>query len=306
MFGDKVTVEFATTSDATDIGNISRKTIEHDLQWKYTPKYVRQLILNKKKNVVVTRKGEKLLGFGIMTYDEEQANLDLLAVKFMHRRRGVGKQIVTWLEEVAHTAGVFNIFVQVRKINKGAIDFYKKLGFQIIDEESGYYQGRETGIIMCKSLRQFDIDYITNDLNVKRPPLNDTIKQKQIKKHLREVGTVKDESGINRLKLIVIGNGRGYDFDSLVWEKYVLEEWTLKNTITQEEFDSDQTRKWISALHSFDSEKNEAIIQVGEADSPRGMSYSVIYSWRKWDIANNKQIAILQTCKNPYEEYNGK
>ncbi len=154
MFGNRTTIDFAKVSDVTEIGNLSRKYIEHDLGWKYTPEKLKQLIKNRSKNVVVARKGNKLVGFGIMTYYEEQANLDLLAVKMIYRNRGIGKQIVKWLEEVALTAGIFNIFVQTRKINNGAIKFYKKLGFEIIDEKSGYYRGQETGVIMSKNIRQ--------------------------------------------------------------------------------------------------------------------------------------------------------
>ncbi|MCZ6803212.1 MAG: GNAT family N-acetyltransferase [Proteobacteria bacterium] len=149
-----MTIEFAKVSDVTEIGNLSRKYIEHDLGWKYTPEKLIKIIKNRSKNVVVTRKGNKLAGFGIMTYHEEQANLDLLAVKMIYRRRGIGKQIVKWLEEVALNAGIFNIFVQARKINNGAIKFYNKLGFEIIDEKSGYYRGQETGVIMSKNIRQ--------------------------------------------------------------------------------------------------------------------------------------------------------
>ncbi len=154
MFGNRTTVEFAKFSDVTEIGNLSRKYIEHDLGWKYTPEKLKKIIKNRSKNVIVARKGNKLVGFGIMTYYEEQANLDLLAVKMIYRHRGIGKQIVKWLEEVALTAGIFNIFVQVRKINNGAIIFYKKLGYEIIDEKSGYYRGQETGVIMSKNIRQ--------------------------------------------------------------------------------------------------------------------------------------------------------
>ncbi len=154
MFGNRTIIEFAKVSDVTEIGNLSRKYIENDLGWKYTPDKLKKLIKNRSKNVVVARKGNKLVGFGIMTYHEEQANLDLLAVKMIYRRRGIGKQIVKWLEEVALTAGIFNIFVQARKINNGAIKFYKKLGFEIIDEKSGYYRGQETGVIMSKNIRQ--------------------------------------------------------------------------------------------------------------------------------------------------------
>lgn len=154
MSENRTTVEFAKVSDVIEIGNLSKKYIEHNLGWKYTPEKLKKLIKNKTKNVVVARKGNKLVGFGIMTYHEEQANLDLLAVKMIYRRRGIGKQIVKWLEEVALTAGIFNIFVQARKINNGAVKFYKKLGFEIIDEKSGYYRGHETGVIMSKNIRK--------------------------------------------------------------------------------------------------------------------------------------------------------
>ena len=154
MIGNKTTIEFAKVSDVIEIGDLSRKYIEHDLGWKYTPKKLRKIIENRIKNVIVAREDNKLVGFGIMTYYEEQANLDLLAVKKTFRRRGIGKHIVIWLEEVALTAGILDIFVQVRKINDDAIKFYKKLGYEIIDEKSGYYLGQETGVIMSKNLRQ--------------------------------------------------------------------------------------------------------------------------------------------------------
>jgi ribosomal-protein-alanine N-acetyltransferase len=88
-----------------------------------------------------------------MTYRDESANLDLLAVKRRCRRRGVARRIVTWLIEVAHSAGAHSVYVQVRKLNHGAIGFYKELGFHQIEELPGYYGGEETGVIFCKSLR---------------------------------------------------------------------------------------------------------------------------------------------------------
>jgi len=153
MLENKTIIEFARVSDVNEIGEFSKKYIEYDLGWNYTPNKLKRIINNKIKNVVVARSGIKLVGFGIMTYYNEQANLDLLAVKLNYRQQGIGKKIVVWLEAVALTAGSYNIFVQVRAINGGAIKFYQKLGFQIIDEKSGYYRGRETGVIMSKNLR---------------------------------------------------------------------------------------------------------------------------------------------------------
>ena len=154
MLGADTDIEFATASDAAEISELSRKYIEHGLRKIYTPSYIRHLIRNVSKNVVVARENQALVGFGIMTYREDSANLDLLAVKKSHRHNGVGTNVVQWLEKVALTAGIMNVFVQVRKINVGAIRFYRILGFQIVEEAAGYYQGCETAVIMCKSIRQ--------------------------------------------------------------------------------------------------------------------------------------------------------
>ena len=148
------TIEFASLADVVEIGELSRKYIEYDLGWEYTPEKLTRLIKSDIKNVVVAREDQQLMGFGIMTYHEEQANLDLLAVKIRYRYRGIGRQIVQWLEKVALTAGIFTIYVQVRQINTGAIKFYKKLGYKIIDERQGYYRGQETAVVMSKDIRK--------------------------------------------------------------------------------------------------------------------------------------------------------
>jgi len=153
MLNLDATIEFAQPSDAREIAELSREYIEYGLGWRYTPEKVASLITGKTKNVVVARRGHELMGFGIMTYRDESANLDLLAVKRGYRRRGVARQIVTWLIEVALSAGIHSVYVQVRELNHGAIEFYRKLGFHKIDEMPGYYSGEETGIIFCRSLR---------------------------------------------------------------------------------------------------------------------------------------------------------
>jgi [ribosomal protein S18]-alanine N-acetyltransferase len=153
MLGICTRVDFATISDAAEISELSQSYIEYGLRSVYTSARIRDLMRNSSKNVVVARKDLGLAGFGIMTYRVDSANLDLLAVKKRYRRRGVGAQVVQWLEKVACTAGIANIFVQARNTNTGAIRFYEKLGFHIIGEAQGYYQGRESAVIMCKGIR---------------------------------------------------------------------------------------------------------------------------------------------------------
>lgn len=150
---ESLIIEFAAAADAAEISALSRKYIEYDLRRVYTPARIRASIRSPAKNVVVARCDRKLIGFGIMTYGRNIANLDLLAVKRSCRRRGVAARLVTWLEKVAVTAGIQQVFIQVRQRNTRAIHFYQKLGFIVVDEIPGYYQGRETAVVMGKNIR---------------------------------------------------------------------------------------------------------------------------------------------------------
>lgn len=153
MLQQKIHIEFARLSDAREISRLSRDEIEYGLGWNYTQQKIAWLIRNKSRNVIAARFGEDLAGFGIMTYRREQANLDLLAVKQKYRRMKVATRLILWLEKVAHTAGAFNVFVQLRETNTGAFRLYQKLGFQRLDKLPKFYRGIEDGIVMAKSLR---------------------------------------------------------------------------------------------------------------------------------------------------------
>ena len=62
-----------------------------------------------------------------MRYGEDIAHLNLLAVDPAHRRRGVARQLIRWLEETAVTAGTFVIGLELRATNESALQFYTKL-----------------------------------------------------------------------------------------------------------------------------------------------------------------------------------
>ena len=153
MLATNIKIGFGKLSDATEISQVSRDEIEYGLGWNYTARKIVQIIKNESKNTVVARREGELVGFGVMTYRKDQANLDLLAVKKEYRRCKIGSDLVLWLEEVAITAGAFNVFVQLREKNTEAFSFYEKLGYIRLDDLPGFYRGIENGIVMAKSLR---------------------------------------------------------------------------------------------------------------------------------------------------------
>ena len=96
MLATNIQIEFAKLSDSTEISLLTRDEIEHGLGWHYTAQRIAQIIQHKSKNTVVAKLEGNLVGFGVMTYRKDQANLDLLAVKKNYRRNYVGTELVLW------------------------------------------------------------------------------------------------------------------------------------------------------------------------------------------------------------------
>src|SRR5207248_741974 len=86
------------------------------------------------------------------------------------------------------------------------------------------------------------------------------------------------------------------------------DKWSEKLTIARADFAKGTARRrWISELHSFDSENGHAVVKVGEEQprEPDG-SMGVEYSWREWDLLKNCQVRILRVCQSPFETIDGK
>jgi len=70
-----------------------------------------------------------------------------------HRRRGIARALVRWLEETALTAGTFVIGLELRAGNEGARALYRALGYRELGQIPGYYQGVESAIRMARDVR---------------------------------------------------------------------------------------------------------------------------------------------------------
>ncbi|NQZ09085.1 MAG: GNAT family N-acetyltransferase [Algicola sp.] len=145
-------IQLATTNDAEDIAKMSRDYIEAGLGWSWNEARVIDAIRASETIVVVSKKGYVLSGFSIMHFKESAAHLCLLAVKPKYRRMGIGKALITWLEESAKTAGTFHLSLEVRKNNNTAQQFYKDLGYQQEQIIEGYYQQKEAAVKMSKDI----------------------------------------------------------------------------------------------------------------------------------------------------------
>ncbi len=147
-------IGLALPGDAAAIALMSRDLVESGLGWRWTPDRILDSIRDGATNVAVARDGRRLAGFGIMVYREEEAHLLLLAVQASHRRRGIGSALVGWLEAPALAAGIGMVRLEARTANRGALAFYRRLGYKEMQVIRGYYRGREDCIWIAKDLQR--------------------------------------------------------------------------------------------------------------------------------------------------------
>lgn len=146
------TIRLATPGDAAHIAAMSRDLIERGLGWSWTERRVLRSIVDAETNVAVAVVAGRRIGFAITKYLFDEAHLLLLAVQPAHGRRGTGSALVGWLEKVALTAGLGQIYLEARVGNAAARAFYQRLGYSEIQLLPGYYQGREASVRLAKDL----------------------------------------------------------------------------------------------------------------------------------------------------------
>jgi len=148
-----ITLRLALPGDARAIALMSREHIEHGLGWKYDPARVERAIRRRDTTVLAACDREAVVGFAVMEFGDERAHLVLLAVRPVHRRRGIARRMVGWLIESALTAGIESVHLELRAGNDAAQRFYRVLGFTETILIPRYYGGGEPALRMVRVLR---------------------------------------------------------------------------------------------------------------------------------------------------------
>jgi ribosomal-protein-alanine N-acetyltransferase len=143
----------ARADDAERLAAMSRALVETGLKPAWGAARIRWHVRDAESVVLTARLPTKVAGFAIMRYGEDVAHLNLLAVDPAHRRRGIARALVRWLEETALTAGTFIIGLELRAGNEAARNLYRALGYRELGQIPGYYQGVEAAIRMARDVR---------------------------------------------------------------------------------------------------------------------------------------------------------
>jgi ribosomal-protein-alanine N-acetyltransferase len=92
-----------------------------------------------------------LAGYGVLMIGVQEGHLLNLSVARPWQRRGLGRQLLRHLLDVARQCAAEQVFLEVRPSNAAARALYLACGFCVLDVRRGYYPatgGREDAILM--------------------------------------------------------------------------------------------------------------------------------------------------------------
>jgi len=84
----------------------------------------------------VARVSGDVVGTAMGGYDGHRGWVYYVAVSPRHRRRGIGAALMRAVEEALLERGCPKLNLQVRSANRGAVAFYRRLGYEVEDRIS--------------------------------------------------------------------------------------------------------------------------------------------------------------------------
>ncbi len=104
--------------------------------------------------VLCAQKGDKTVGFAVVSISFDEGYLQLICVDSECRRQGVARRLLEEAESSAHEKGVLNIVLDVRVSNEAAIALYQKSGYNTLCTRRGFYSHpTEDAYTMVKELK---------------------------------------------------------------------------------------------------------------------------------------------------------
>lgn len=110
----EIALRLARMGDAPRIAGLSRTLIEAGLPWSWTPRRVAAHMRAREHLTVIAVNGGELAGFALAQFGNRSVHVSLLGVAHEYQRHGLGRRLMTWVEETAGIAGLFLMQLEVR------------------------------------------------------------------------------------------------------------------------------------------------------------------------------------------------
>ena len=103
--------------------------------------------------ITVAEERDRLVGYCIIYYAMDEAEIARIAISEDARRQGIGKGLLDYTCECCREREIERLLLDVRESNEGAIAFYKGYGFQTDGIRKNFYQSpQEHAVLMSRHL----------------------------------------------------------------------------------------------------------------------------------------------------------
>lgn len=134
----------------TDIAAIAEleKTIFGDA---WTEKSIQDTFAQKQAFIVVVENKKKVVGYCIIYYVLDEAEIARIAVDLSCRRQGAGGRLLNQASKICSEKGIIRLMLDVRESNKTARAFYRNYGFREDGIRKNFYEApKEHAVLMSK------------------------------------------------------------------------------------------------------------------------------------------------------------
>lgn len=124
------------------------------LSTAWSEKQLENIVDDKNYKYVIALENGTLAGVGgVICSSEDSAEIFTVAVSEEHRKKGIGKKIVSALIGFCVSKNAESVFLEVEDENDSAIMLYTRMGFKKLGVRKGFYHGKDA-LIMGLTLKQ--------------------------------------------------------------------------------------------------------------------------------------------------------
>lgn len=128
-----------------DFDKITNLGLEYDKE--FSNHYNLDIYLNNDVYNAIVFENESIQGFTIYTKIDSHIDIELIYVDKLFRNQKIATQMLEFLEKNNE-----EIMLEVAVDNIPALNLYKKMGYKVISERKGYYQGVDA-LVMKKVIK---------------------------------------------------------------------------------------------------------------------------------------------------------
>ena len=104
------------------------------------------------REVMVAVEGDEIVGYASLRFVATESDVNTIAVRANRHGQGIGRLLMTWIEDAARAHGSLEMFLEVRSDNSVAVSMYDADGYERIDVRPNYYGTDVDAIVMRKKL----------------------------------------------------------------------------------------------------------------------------------------------------------